>query len=160
MSKSFQSGCKFFYLIHLITYRRIGPTIHLRSWVSAQQMCNFGKPFENQYFPVHCLYWLLFFVLWPIVYTAGCLPYLFIYFDWWQLGEDWDDSIQSKEQVDANLLSKHEAGIRRERALAYAYSHQVARLFFPSLFLVFSCSCMAVGASFILLILLLHVGTC
>ncbi|RWR85893.1 protein IQ-DOMAIN 1-like protein [Cinnamomum micranthum f. kanehirae] len=43
------------------------------------------------------------------------------------MGDDWDDSIQSKEQVEANLLSKHEATIRRERALAYAYSHQTCK---------------------------------
>ncbi|CAH2074382.1 unnamed protein product, partial [Thlaspi arvense] len=39
-------------------------------------------------------------------------------------GDNWDDSIQSKEKVEANLLSKYEATMRRERALAYAYSHQ------------------------------------
>lgn len=39
-------------------------------------------------------------------------------------GEDWDDSIQSKEKIEANLLSKYEAAMRRERALAYSYSHQ------------------------------------
>lgn len=42
------------------------------------------------------------------------------------MSDDWDDSIQSKEQVEASLLSKHDAAIRRERALAYAYSHQQA----------------------------------
>ncbi|XP_047332415.1 protein IQ-DOMAIN 2-like [Impatiens glandulifera] len=41
-----------------------------------------------------------------------------------QLGEDWDVSLQSKEQIEANLLNKYEATMRRERALAYAYSHQ------------------------------------
>ncbi|KAK9158244.1 hypothetical protein Scep_004818 [Stephania cephalantha] len=41
------------------------------------------------------------------------------------MGDEWDDSIQSKEQVEANLLSKHEAAIKRERAMAYAYSHQM-----------------------------------
>lgn len=41
-----------------------------------------------------------------------------------QIGEEWDDSIQSKEQIEANLLTKHEAAMRRERALAYAFSHQ------------------------------------
>ncbi|MQM02603.1 hypothetical protein Taro_035380 [Colocasia esculenta] len=40
------------------------------------------------------------------------------------MGEDWDDSLQSKEQIEASLLSKHEAAVRRERALAYAFSHQ------------------------------------
>ncbi|CAF1792434.1 unnamed protein product [Brassica oleracea var. botrytis] len=39
-------------------------------------------------------------------------------------GDNWDDSIQSKEKVEANLLSKYEATMRRERALAYAYTHQ------------------------------------
>ncbi|PKA62664.1 Protein IQ-domain 1 [Apostasia shenzhenica] len=38
--------------------------------------------------------------------------------------EEWDDSIQSKEQIEASLLSKQEAAVRRERALAYAFSHQ------------------------------------
>ncbi|KAK4743129.1 hypothetical protein SAY87_001130 [Trapa incisa] len=41
-----------------------------------------------------------------------------------QIGEEWDDSTQSKEQIEANLVSKQEASIRRERALAYAYTHQ------------------------------------
>nr|XP_016482940.1 PREDICTED: protein IQ-DOMAIN 1-like [Nicotiana tabacum]XP_016482941.1 PREDICTED: protein IQ-DOMAIN 1-like [Nicotiana tabacum]XP_016482942.1 PREDICTED: protein IQ-DOMAIN 1-like [Nicotiana tabacum] len=39
-------------------------------------------------------------------------------------GEEWDDSLQSKEQIEASLLSKYEAATRRERALAYSYSHQ------------------------------------
>ncbi|KAG4959486.1 hypothetical protein JHK87_036119 [Glycine soja] len=41
-----------------------------------------------------------------------------------RLGEEWDDSIQSKEQVEAKLLSKYEAAMRRERAMAYSFSHQ------------------------------------
>ncbi|KAA8534346.1 hypothetical protein F0562_031827 [Nyssa sinensis] len=40
------------------------------------------------------------------------------------IGENWDDSIQSKEKIEANLQSKQEAAMRRERALAYAHSHQ------------------------------------
>ncbi|RZC78793.1 hypothetical protein C5167_003193 [Papaver somniferum] len=40
------------------------------------------------------------------------------------MGENWDDSIQSKEQVEASLQHKQEAAMRRERALAYAFSHQ------------------------------------
>ncbi|KAL1532802.1 protein IQ-DOMAIN 1-like isoform X2 [Salvia divinorum] len=40
------------------------------------------------------------------------------------IGEDWDDSMQSKEQIEANLHHRQEAAIRRERALAYAYTHQ------------------------------------
>ncbi|KAL5807245.1 hypothetical protein ACOSQ4_029978 [Xanthoceras sorbifolium] len=41
-----------------------------------------------------------------------------------RIGEEWDDSAQSKEQVEANLLSKYEATMRRERAMAYSFSHQ------------------------------------
>ncbi|KAL5711288.1 hypothetical protein ACHQM5_021820 [Ranunculus cassubicifolius] len=40
------------------------------------------------------------------------------------MGDDWDDSNQSKEQIEASLLRKQDAALRRERALAYAYSHQ------------------------------------
>lgn len=41
---------------------------------------------------------------------------------------NWNHSTQSKAQIEAKLLNKHEAAIRRERALAYAYSHQVPKL--------------------------------
>ncbi|MBA0588060.1 hypothetical protein Gorai_001174 [Gossypium raimondii] len=41
-----------------------------------------------------------------------------------QMGEDWDYSLQSKEQIEASLLSKHEAAMRRERAMAYSFTHQ------------------------------------
>ncbi|XP_020695171.1 protein IQ-DOMAIN 1 isoform X1 [Dendrobium catenatum] len=41
-----------------------------------------------------------------------------------QMSEEWVDSMQSKEQIEASLLSKQEALVRRERALAYAFSHQ------------------------------------
>lgn len=41
------------------------------------------------------------------------------------MGEEWDDSFQSKQQIEARLLSKQEAAMRRERAMAYAFSHQV-----------------------------------
>lgn len=44
-----------------------------------------------------------------------------------KMGETWDDSAQSKEQIEASLLSKQEAAMRRERALAYSYSHQQNR---------------------------------
>lgn len=49
------------------------------------------------------------------------------------MGEEWDDSLQSKEQIEANLLSKYEAAMRREKALAYSFSHQVIN------FVVFIC---------------------
>ncbi|XVE75333.1 hypothetical protein DITRI_Ditri12bG0086100 [Diplodiscus trichospermus] len=38
--------------------------------------------------------------------------------------EDWNDSPQSKEQIEARQQNKQEAAMRRERALAYAFSHQ------------------------------------
>lgn len=41
-----------------------------------------------------------------------------------QIGEEWNDSLQSKEQIEAKLLSKYEATMRRERAMAYSFSHQ------------------------------------
>ncbi|KAI5584985.1 hypothetical protein BDE02_06G117700 [Populus trichocarpa] len=43
-----------------------------------------------------------------------------------QIGEEWDDSLQSKEQIEAKMLNKFEAAVRRERALAYSFSHQQA----------------------------------
>lgn len=44
-----------------------------------------------------------------------------------QSGYDWNDSTRSKEQVDANIHMRQEAAMRRERALAYAYTHQPTR---------------------------------
>ncbi|CAO2197051.1 unnamed protein product [Urochloa humidicola] len=41
-----------------------------------------------------------------------------------KIDEDWDQSHQSKEQIEASLIMKQEAALRRERALAYAFSHQ------------------------------------
>ncbi|CAN0881332.1 Protein IQ-DOMAIN 2 [Linum grandiflorum] len=41
-----------------------------------------------------------------------------------RMKEGWDASLQSKEQIESNLLSKYEATMRRERALAYSFSHQ------------------------------------
>ncbi|CAL9761643.1 unnamed protein product [Musa acuminata subsp. burmannicoides] len=41
-----------------------------------------------------------------------------------KIGEGWNDSAQSKEQAETKLLNKQEAAVRRERALAYAFSHQ------------------------------------
>ncbi|XP_058183977.1 protein IQ-DOMAIN 3-like isoform X2 [Rhododendron vialii] len=38
--------------------------------------------------------------------------------------DDWNASVRSKEQIEANLQNKQEAAMRRERALAYAYSHR------------------------------------
>ncbi|KAL0432884.1 UNVERIFIED_CONTAM: protein IQ-DOMAIN 14 [Sesamum latifolium] len=39
--------------------------------------------------------------------------------------EDWDDSLLTKEEVEERLRKKVEAVIKRERAMAYAYSHQL-----------------------------------
>ncbi|RRT76792.1 hypothetical protein B296_00007751 [Ensete ventricosum] len=44
-----------------------------------------------------------------------------------QIGE-WNDSPRSKEQIEAKLLDRQEAATRRERALAYAFAHQVLLL--------------------------------
>lgn len=41
-----------------------------------------------------------------------------------RVGEDWDDSPQSKEDLEASLLSKYEATMRREKAMAYSFTHQ------------------------------------
>lgn len=38
---------------------------------------------------------------------------------------DFDSSNKSKEQITARSVNRKEASVRRERALAYAYSHQV-----------------------------------
>ncbi|KAK1421251.1 hypothetical protein QVD17_23440 [Tagetes erecta] len=40
------------------------------------------------------------------------------------LGNTWDDSKKSKEETEAGLQRKQEAVVRRERALAYAHTHQ------------------------------------
>lgn len=45
-----------------------------------------------------------------------------------QIGENWDDSTLSLEKVEANMLNKQVATMRREKALAYAYTHQVIKL--------------------------------
>ncbi|KAJ1263267.1 hypothetical protein BS78_09G170400 [Paspalum vaginatum] len=41
-----------------------------------------------------------------------------------KIGEGWDHSLQSKEQMEAVLTMKQEAASRRQRALSYAFSHQ------------------------------------
>lgn len=41
--------------------------------------------------------------------------------------ETWDDSVQSMEAIEAKKLEKQEAALKRERALAYAFSHQLWR---------------------------------
>ena len=39
--------------------------------------------------------------------------------------DDWDDSVLTKEEVEIRMQKKVEAIIKRERSMAYAYSHQV-----------------------------------
>ncbi|KAK4758010.1 hypothetical protein SAY87_019311 [Trapa incisa] len=41
-----------------------------------------------------------------------------------KLAGEWNDSTRSKEQIEKRLQNRQEASIRRERALAYAFSHQ------------------------------------
>ncbi|KAJ8755276.1 hypothetical protein K2173_019074 [Erythroxylum novogranatense] len=38
--------------------------------------------------------------------------------------EDWDDSLLTKEEIEARMQRKVEAVVKRERQMAYAYSHQ------------------------------------
>lgn len=49
----------------------------------------------------------------------------------WRAGSQdgglWDDSLLTPEEADARTKRKVEAVIKRERALAYAYSHQVTQ---------------------------------
>ncbi|KAG6506918.1 hypothetical protein ZIOFF_032250 [Zingiber officinale] len=42
-----------------------------------------------------------------------------------EIGEGWDHGSQSKEQAEAKQLNRKEAASKRERALAYAFSHQI-----------------------------------
>ncbi|CAN0923067.1 Protein IQ-DOMAIN 13 [Linum grandiflorum] len=48
---------------------------------------------------------------------------------WSQVSEgqndDWDDSVLTKEEIEARTRRKIDAAIKRERAMAYAYSHQL-----------------------------------
>ncbi|XP_014511294.1 protein IQ-DOMAIN 1 [Vigna radiata var. radiata] len=44
-----------------------------------------------------------------------------------QIGEKWDDSSKSKEQVEAQVLNRQIAAMRRQKALAYASTHQQTR---------------------------------
>lgn len=53
------------------------------------------------------------------------------------MGEEWNDSLQSKEQIEAKLLSKYEATMRRERAMAYSFSHQVPLLGYETLLVLY-----------------------
>lgn len=46
--------------------------------------------------------------------------------------DDWDTSLLTKEEVEARMQKKVEAVIKRERAMAYAYSHQVFLLHQPN----------------------------
>ncbi|MCO5570145.1 hypothetical protein L7F22_023862 [Adiantum nelumboides] len=39
-------------------------------------------------------------------------------------GPEWDDSTKTIEQIQARELSRQEAAVKRERAMAYAFSHQ------------------------------------
>ncbi|KAG2618736.1 hypothetical protein PVAP13_3NG079769 [Panicum virgatum] len=41
-----------------------------------------------------------------------------------KIGDGWDQSLQSKEQMEAVLVMKQEAASRRQRALSYAFSYQ------------------------------------
>lgn len=38
---------------------------------------------------------------------------------------EWDDRAQSKEQIEAKRSKRQEAAVRREKAMTYAFTHQV-----------------------------------
>lgn len=42
-----------------------------------------------------------------------------------QNGDGWDSSGKTKKEIEAKMQSRHEAAIRRERTMAYAFTHQV-----------------------------------
>lgn len=46
----------------------------------------------------------------------------------WQDG-GWNDSTQTMQEEQVKILNKQEAAMKRERALAYAFSHQVCHPF-------------------------------
>ncbi|RRT52714.1 hypothetical protein B296_00048858 [Ensete ventricosum] len=66
-----------------------------------------------------------------------------------QIEEEWDDSLRSKEKIEANLLNRQEASVRRERALAYAFSHQVAFFDVCSFLLLFCTFVLYCGNDFL-----------
>lgn len=39
--------------------------------------------------------------------------------------DDWDDRPHTSEEIEAKLLSRKEAALKREKALVYAFSHKV-----------------------------------
>lgn len=43
----------------------------------------------------------------------------------WLVQDGWCDSVGSVEDIQAKLLKRQEAAAKRERAMAYALSHQV-----------------------------------
>ncbi|GAB4825474.1 IQ-DOMAIN 14-like [Ancistrocladus abbreviatus] len=47
----------------------------------------------------------------------------------WNLNQadEWDDSVLTKEEIEARMQRKVDAMVKRERAMAYAYSHQLWR---------------------------------
>jgi hypothetical protein len=49
----------------------------------------------------------------------------------------WNDSVLTKEEMEARTRRKVEAVMKRERALAYAYSHQVILVLYYSTLLLY-----------------------
>ena len=52
----------------------------------------------------------------------------------------WDSRRQSSQKIKENDLRKHEAAMKRERALAYAFNCQVTHLFFGITFFLITCT--------------------
>ncbi|XP_057248023.1 protein IQ-DOMAIN 13-like [Beta vulgaris subsp. vulgaris] len=53
------------------------------------------------------------------------------YSKWMSENQDqWDDSTLTKQEIEARMKRKYDAIVKRERAMAYAYSHQFSGRFF------------------------------
>lgn len=80
---------------------------------------------------MHCLIWIADDAHAYEQYNPAILWYLDLKFCW-QIGEGWDHSLQSKEQMETVQKMKQEAATRRQRALSYAFSQQVNLSLFSS----------------------------
>lgn len=83
-----------------------------------------------------------FFILFIWRYTLLCLNgFMSQSRDMSCTTDEWDDRPQTSEEIEAILQNKKQAALKREKALAYAFSNQVG-LVFLLLYLVFhECCC-------------------
>lgn len=71
-----------------------------------------------------------------MVNTFSSMSFTYSDYEWQDGG--WDDSTQTPEEIQAKLQFKQEAALKRERALAYAFSHQVCVPLHRSVYVVSS----------------------